>query len=109
MTGTWSHWFWRQPDDNGGSRRDRYARRTRSQAERTSAQLAERVAALEEANRKLESINRIQQVEIDELTAVVARNLERVKAETRLLANPTSDRHGMPHILSTEQEFASHD
>jgi hypothetical protein len=45
-----------------------------------------RVSSLEEEIRKLESINRIQQTEIDELSAVVARNLERIKAETRDLA-----------------------
>jgi hypothetical protein len=36
--------------------------------------------------KRLQSINRIQQAEIDELSTVVARNLERVKAETRVLA-----------------------
>ncbi len=107
MPGTWSQWFRREPKPK--SRLERPSRATTSRLEKASVEMADRLLTLEEANRKLESINRIQQVEIDELTAVVARNLERVKAETRVLAIPTSDRNGLSRILSTEQEFGSHD
>ncbi len=107
MAGTWSQWFRREPKPK--CRKERTSRATTSRLDKAKDELADRVVALEETNRKLESINRIQQVEIDELTAVVARNLERVKAETRVLANPTSDRNGLSRMLSTDQEIDSHD
>jgi hypothetical protein len=101
----WTRWF-RQIPEPFPPRTERARAMSRRQV-RAAAGLEERLRALEEENRKLESINRIQQVEIDELTAVIARNLERVKAETRLLAHPAPDRGALPRILN--EELDSHD
>lgn len=105
MPDNWIRWF-RRPTG-------RPIRRGRGgvvevKREREILELTERVRELEECNRKLESVNRIQQVEIDELTAVVARNLERVKAETRILAKPVSERSALARAFSNDEELEGH-
>jgi hypothetical protein len=107
MPGTWARWF--KPESRRLSRGDRRSRSAAIQQHRAADELTARVGALEEQNRKLESINRIQQVEIDEPTAVVARNLERVKAETRALGHAENDRAPLTRMLTAEQEMDQHD
>lgn len=90
------------------SRRERRLQQLVAARELQNERLSERVRELEEELRMLQSTNRIQQVEIDELSAVIARNLERVKAETRELgfAPAGSTPYRIPHPA---QEIASDD
>jgi hypothetical protein len=46
--------------------------------------LLKRIAALTETAKVLERKNRVQQIEIDSLAAVIARDRQRVKAETAI-------------------------
>ena len=94
MRHTWTGLF-RSP--RGTTRGARVLRSVVAARDRTIAEQAEVIRALEEELTKLRSVNRIQQVEIDELTAVVARNLERVKAETRELGGQPAGRAGHHH------------
>ncbi len=75
---------------SGPSRRERRLQQLVVASDLQIEKLSDRVREVEEELRKLQSTNRIQQVEIDELSAVIARNLERVKAETRELSFPVT-------------------
>jgi hypothetical protein len=86
------------------SRGERRWREMAAARDRAVAELTEQLLERDEALRKLESINRIQQVEIDELSAVVARNLERVKAETRELGGATAAPTGVFRLAAASQE-----
>jgi hypothetical protein len=55
-------------------------------------QIVELQAALEAEQRK----NRVQQVEIDSLAAVIARDRQRVKAETALASKTIAEAEGKP-------------
>jgi hypothetical protein len=81
-------------------RHERRWRKIIGERERTIEELTQHLHEREEDLRKLESIHRIQQIELDELSAVVARNLERVKAETRELGGAvmaSSGAYRLPH------------
>jgi hypothetical protein len=58
--------------------------------EKLAAQLAEAREALEAEQRK----TRVQQVEIDSLAAVIARDRQRVKAETAIAARTIAEAEG---------------
>ena len=66
------------------------ARRTSDAEHRQAIQienLESRVAVLDEQLETVKVLNRIQEVELKQLAAVIGRDLERVKAETAVLGN----------------------
>ena len=60
----------------------------------TEKLLLKRIAALTETAKVLERKNRVQQVEIDSLAAVVARDRQRVLAETAIASRAIADSEG---------------
>jgi hypothetical protein len=56
--------------------------------------LLKRIAQLTEAVKVLERRNRVQQVEIDSLAAVIARDRQRVKAETAVASQAIAHSEG---------------
>ena len=87
------------------TRRERRLREVVIERDRTIDEMNQKLRHLSEEIRKLESTNRIQQVELDELSAVVARNLERVKAETRELGAPATGHAGLYRLPPAPQEM----
>ena len=53
---------------------------------------------LAEKSEELESRLRIQQLEIDELAAVITRNQRRVEAETAIASRRIADAEGQSHV-----------
>lgn len=84
--------FWNRQKPRRSSRRERELKSLLEERAATITLLEQEISDLQEALKQLQSTNRIQQAEIDELTAVVARNLERVKAETQELAIAATSR-----------------
>lgn len=74
------------------SRSERELKSRLEKRDLTISALQQEIIDLQESLKRQQATNRIQQVEIDELTAVVARNLERVKAETQELAVAATSR-----------------
>ena len=87
------------------SRQEKKLRAAVVERDRTIDELRQKLSHLSEDIRKLESTNRIQQVELDELSAVVARNLERVKSETRELGAPATGHAGLYRLPPAPQEM----
>jgi hypothetical protein len=59
-------------------------------------QLAKQIGELQEALESEQRKNRVQQVEVDSLAAVIARDRQRVKSETAIASRTIAESEGKP-------------